>query len=76
MKEATQGDEETSLVGVDFLMTSEWGERFDTLLPEEMQNGSDAHPLAAATADNLSPAVRRLASEISARRGKGGGEAR
>jgi hypothetical protein len=34
---ATKGDEETELVGVDFLLTAEWGERFDTLLPEEQQ---------------------------------------
>jgi hypothetical protein len=65
IEEATKGDEETSLVGVDILMTAEWGERFDTLLPEDQQG--DAHPLAKATTDNLSPAVQRLASEISAR---------
>lgn len=57
---ATRGDEERSLVGVDFLMTAEWGERFDTLLPDHLRG--DAHPLAKAQADNLSPAVRRLAS--------------
>ena len=67
VREATTGDEERSLTGVDVLMTSEWGERFDTLLPEEMSKGSDTHPLAAATTDNLSPAVSRLASEIAAR---------
>lgn len=61
----TKDDEEMSLVGVDVLMTAEWGEGFDgTMLPGD-RPGVAKHPLA--TKDSLSPAVRRLASEVPAR---------
>ena len=55
-------NEEFSLAGVDVLLTAEWGEKFDALLPDTM-----SHPLASATEDNLSPAVTRLATKVAAR---------
>mgnify|MGYP001969550677 FL=1 len=60
--DAASTGEEEELAGVDVLMTAEWGDKFDTLLPEDQPA-----PLADRAVNTLSPAVTTLASSVPAR---------
>ena len=60
--DAASTGEEEELAGVDVLMTAEWGDKFDTLLPEDQ-----LAPLADRAVNTLSPAVTTLRASVAAR---------